>query len=120
MTKTTRKAATEAQPSVPASTLAQAILVGVAAALLFVALSTWNLAAQGLYQDEVLQASGSFAYVGGPRIGVLVVGGVPLLNNSYLGAIKTGLYGVYLRLSGNGFSVISWRLFPILSVAVGL
>jgi hypothetical protein len=108
------------QPGTKSNAGAVALLIGVAAALLFIALAGRNLEAQGIYQDEVLQASGSFAYVGGSPIGAMSVFGLPVLNNSYLGAIKTGLYGMYLRVFGRGFTVFSWRLFGILAVALGL
>ena len=97
-----------------------AILAGLAAAALFVAISSINLGAQGLYQDEILQATGSFAYVGGEPVGALAVKGIPLMNNPYLGAIKTGLYGIWLRASGRGFSAVSWRMLGILMVAIGI
>jgi len=102
------------------SPVARALLVGVAAAVLFIALSSERLGAQGAYQDEILPACGSFAYVGGEPIAALSIGRIPVLNNSYQGAIRTGLYGLYLRISGNGFSLVSWRLFGILFVATGL
>jgi len=107
-------------PSATSSGVLTAALIGAVAAALFVSVCSLNLEAQGLYQDEVLQAAQAFAYVGGESIGALSVRGVPLLNNPYLGAIKTGVYGVYLRLTGNGFSVISWRRLGILIVAGGI
>ena len=97
-----------------------AAIVGLTAAMLFVAICAVNLETGGLYQDEVLQATGAFAYIGGDPLGALSLYGVPVLNNSYLGAIKTGIYGIYLRLSGNGFSVTSWRMIGILLVATGI
>jgi hypothetical protein len=106
-------------PSKPAGVLA-AVLIGTVAAALFVSVCSPNLGGQGLYQDEVLQAAQAFAYVGGESIAALSVHGVPLLNNPYLGAIKTGLYGMYMRLTGSGFSVVSWRMLGILIVAAGI
>jgi hypothetical protein len=97
-----------------------AALIGAAAAALFIALASRNLEAQGLYQDEALQASGAFAYVGGPPIAAVSIRGVPVLNNSYLGAIKTGVYGLYMRITGRPFTIRSWRMTAILAVALGL
>jgi hypothetical protein len=97
-----------------------AALIGAVAAALFVSVCSLNLEAQGLCQDEVLQATQAFAYVGGETMGALSARGIPVLNNPYLGAIKTGVYGVYLRLTGNGFSVVSWRRLGILFVAGGI
>ncbi len=102
------------------SALLQAVAVGLAACFLFVLLAGLNLDKQGLYQDEVFQAAGSFAYLGGPATGAMIAWGVPILNNSYLGAIKTGIYGLYLRLAGNGFSVVSWRALSVGFVATGI
>ena len=50
----------------------------------------------------------------------LTLHGIPLLNMRYSGAIKTGLYGIYLRSFGSQFTVASWRLFGILFVCTGI
>ena len=97
-----------------------ALAIGLALAVLFIALASRNIEAQGLYQDEALQASGSFAYVGGSSIGAMSIFGVPVLNNSYLGAIKTGIYGFYMRIAGRPFTIFSWRILGVLAVALGL
>ena len=45
---------------------------------------------------------------------------LPLFNMHYSGAIKTAIYGLYLSFLEPEFSVISWRLVGISSVAAGL
>lgn len=112
-----------------------AIGLALVAPLLFVWLATVRLDAQGLYYDEVHQAPAAFAYLGRtvPFFGVGSMGEavasapvprglriVPLLNLPYSGAIKSAVYGLYLRLLGSGFTVISWRLVGVLTVAVGI
>jgi hypothetical protein len=89
---------------------------------LFVALTCVRLDAQGLYYDEVHQATGAFAYRGSPPeyFARFTVRGIPVLNMSYSGAIKTAVYGMYLRASDAQFGVVSWRLVGIALVAVGL
>jgi len=100
--------------------LTQAAIAGVACGALFVAFAGLHLAKQGLYQDEVLQATGSFAYIGKPAGGAMVIRGIPVLNTSYLGALKTAFYGFYLRVTGNGFSVSSWRALGVGIVTAGI
>ena len=97
-------------------------VLGILGALLFVLLSSLNLTAQGPYQDELHQAAGSFCYLGAPpEKGVsLHIGGIPLLNTRYGGAIKTTVYGLYLRFVDPQFSLVSWRLLGILFVAAGI
>ena len=74
-----------------------ALGTGAAAMLFFVAFTGLRVTAQGLYADELVQATGSFAYVGAqPIVGaVLTIRGIPVLNLEYLGAIKTAVYGLY-------------------------
>ena len=98
------------------------LVLGIFGALLFVLLSSLNLTAQGPYQDELHQAAGSFCYLGSPpEKGVsLHIGGIPLLNTRYSGAIKTAVYGLYLRFVNPQFSLVSWRLLGILFVAAGI
>jgi hypothetical protein len=99
-----------------------ACLLGVAAACLFIASSAWRLTAQGAYYDELHQAAPAFAYVGRPpeMFARVVVGGVPVLNMSYSGAIKTALYGAVLAATGRPFSLADWRIVGIALVAAGL
>src|SRR5262245_28431745 len=110
-------------------------LLPLVAPLVFVWLSTVRLNAQGLYYDELHQAPAAFAYMGrtvpfyaGGTIGNNLVSVplphslriLPLLNTPYSGAIKSAAYGLYLRLVGSEFTVVSWRLTGILMVAIGL
>jgi hypothetical protein len=98
-------------------------LIGLTIAILFVIFSSINLTKQGLYYDEVHQAPASFAYVGfdsEKKVGSLSIDGVPLLNMKYSGAIKSAVYGFYLRYLGSHFSVISWRLVSIIFVSAGI
>ena len=99
-----------------------ALGTGAAAMLFFVAFTGLRVTAQGLYADELVQATGSFAYVGAqPIVGaVLTIRGIPVLNLSYLGAIKTAVYGLYLKWFGAHFSVGSWRLVSIFFVGCGI
>lgn len=102
--------------------------LGAAAFLLFVSLSSMRLAAQGLYYDELHQATAAFVYTGNfeyPKTDGLMFArtrlyGLPVLNMSYSGALKTALYGLYLRFFDASFSVVSWRLLGILLVASGI
>jgi hypothetical protein len=105
----------------PPRWLVSAIL-GVVAAGTFAGLATPNLIGQGVYYDEVHQATGAFAYLGeAPKMfSIGSVCGLPVLNTSYSGAIKTGLCGLWLRLSGRPFTVRGWRLLGIWIAAAGL
>jgi hypothetical protein len=96
--------------------------VTISAALLFVAVCSYRLDRPGLFYDELHQATGAFAYIGKPTtmFSFVPIAGVPLLNMSYTGAIKTALYGMYLRVSERPFTIVSWRLLGILFVASGL
>src|SRR5262245_16814444 len=91
-------------------------------AAVFFWLATVRLDAQGLYYDELHQATGAFTYLGSPPdyFALFPVYGIPLLNMPYSGAIKTAVYGLYLRLVNPEFSVLSWRLVGISFVVVGL
>jgi hypothetical protein len=88
----------------------------------FLWLATVRLDAQGLYYDELHQAAGAFTYLGSPPeyFALFTVRGIPLLNMHYSGAIKTAVYGLYLRFVRPEFSVLSWRLVGIFFVGVGL
>jgi hypothetical protein len=112
-----------------------AVLLSLAAPIMFIWLSSVRLDAQGLYYDELHQATSAFAYLGSPdrlfasvTLGDLIpslrvvsrLGSVPLFNMYYSGAIKSAVYGLYLRFVTPQFSVISWRLTGIFMVALGL
>jgi hypothetical protein len=95
---------------------------GVIAAVLFVLLCVTGIEGQGLYYDEVHQAPASFLLLGKARYTFtpLAWGKIPLLTMPYSGAVKSILYGAWMRLSGMGFTVVSWRLFGIFLVGIGL
>src|SRR5262249_10572382 len=102
--------------------LQQALAISFAAVAIYIALAAAHLGAQGLYFDELHQATAAFAYCGQPteQFCPLSVRGIPVLNMTYSGAIKTAVYGLYLRCTGMPFSVTSWRLLGIVMTAVGL
>ena len=95
-------------------------LAGLLAALFYFVFSSLRLDAQGLYYDELHQAVGAFAYIGRPNMNNAFISltwqGFPLLNMTYSGAIKTAIYGLYLRLTSSSFGVSNWRLTGILFV----
>ena len=98
-----------------------ALCAGAIAAFAFLALSVTGLDRQGMYYDEIHQAPAAFFYIGErPGMFTYPVFGVPVLNMGYSGAIKSTLYGLYLRFIGGHFTVYSWRLLGLLFVAVGL
>jgi len=96
------------------------LAIGLAAACAFVGLSRINLSAQGLYYDEIHQVPAAFAYQGKwpQSFAMAFVCGKPLMTMSYSGAIKSGIYGLYLRFTGSSFTVESWRWLGIATVAV--
>lgn len=98
------------------------VLLGVVAALVYALLASINLGSQGLYYDELHQATAAFAYVGEeePMMVAMSVGGVPVLNMPYSGAIKSAIYGLYLKYCDAEFSVNSWRMVGILVTCVGI
>ncbi len=97
-------------------------LIAVAAAALFAAIASVNLDGQGPYYDELHQATGAFTWTGSPPTMFCRVhlGQWCLFNMPYSGAIKTNLYGLYLRLTGAGFELRTWRLLGIGLLAMGL
>jgi hypothetical protein len=101
--------------------IARALLLGAAAAAAFIALSVTNLDSQGAYYDELHQAPASFNYLGS-RFPVMNSDfhGIPILNMSYSGAIKSNLYGLYLKFVRPQFTIYSWRLVGIVAVALGI
>ncbi len=109
-------------PNQPRRRLRAVGLAALSAAGLFVFLASPRLTAQGPYQDELHQAVPAFCYLGSPpEQGVnLDIGGVPVLNMSYSGAIKTAIYGLWLRWVEPRFSLFTWRLLGILLLAGGL
>ena len=99
-----------------------AALVALAASVTLLAVAGQRIAEQGLYYDELPQATASFAYRGqlAPMFNVAQIFGLPALNMHYSGAIKTAMYGGYLRLTGAPFSVLTWRWLGLLLAAAGL
>jgi hypothetical protein len=99
-----------------------AIALGVSAAIAFALLAGVRLTAQGPQYDELHQAVGAFTWIGAPPPSTFCLDfhGVCVLTTSYSAAIKTNLYGLFLRVSGRGFAVADWRWFGILLVAASL
>lgn len=99
----------------------RAMCIGLVIAGIFAGLTTVKLQHPGVYYDELHQAPAAFHYVGKhPDLFVQRMLGVPILNMSYSGAIKSAVYGVYLRVSGAAFQIVSWRLLGIVFVAAGI
>ena len=97
------------------------LFLGLIVAIVFLGLSMTRLDGQGLYYDEAHQAPAAFFYIGEhPSLFTYPIFGVPVLNMAYTGAIKSAVYGVYLRTFGGHFTVYSWRLLGLLFVAFGL
>ncbi len=98
------------------------LLIALLIVSLFVVSSSIRLDGQGLYGDELHQATAVFAF--GPKrpeiIDGLSIGGIPVLNMSYSGAIKSAAFAAYLGASGHPFGVINWRMFGILLSAAGI
>jgi len=94
---------------------------GAAAAVILIGLSARHLTAQGAHYDELHQAPASFEYLGRHSpIFNYAFHGFPVLNMTYSGAIKSNLYGLYLRFVNPHFTLTSWRLFGIVFLALGL
>ena len=103
--------------------LRPALFLGLAAALLYMALAGLRIEAQGPQYDELHQATGAFTWLGEPPppfFCMSAFGRVCVLNMPYSAAIKTNLYGLYLRLFQPRFTVASWRWLGIGLVASGL
>src|SRR5207247_468537 len=102
-------------------TRAGALFLGLAAAVALTALSVIHLEAQGAYYDELHQAPAAFNYLGKhPPMFSFSFRGIPVLNMTYSGAIKSNIYGFYLKFISGHFTILSWRLFGIVFLAVGL
>lgn len=99
-----------------------AIALGLAAAIAFAALASVRLTAQGPQYDELHQAVGAFTWIGAPPPSAFCLDfhGICVLTTTYSAAIKTNLYGLFLRLSGRGFALADWRWLGILLIAAGL
>jgi hypothetical protein len=94
-------------------------VISLLAATGFISLASLNLSAQGLYYDELHQVPAAFAYQGiNPQFfSRAFISGKPLMTMSYSGAIKSGVYGLFLRFTGASFGAESWRWLGILIVA---
>ena len=99
-----------------------AIALGLAAAIAFALLASVRLTAQGPQYDELHQAVGAFTWIGAPPPSAFCLDfhGVCVLTTTYSAAIKTNLYGLFLRLSGRGFDLADWRWLAILLMAASL
>jgi hypothetical protein len=93
--------------------------LGLAAGIAFAVLASVRLTAQGPQYDEVHQAVGAFTWIGASPVSAFCLDfhGVCVLTTTYSAAIKTHLYGLFLRLSGRGFDLADWRWLGILLVA---
>jgi len=96
----------------------RAAVAGLVSALVFVGLTTINITSQGLFYDEVLHARSAFFYRGTTPPVALEYEGIPVLTQTYNGAIKEHVYGPYLKFAP--FTVRSWRLVGILIAATGI
>jgi hypothetical protein len=108
--------------------LKSALGIGIILACLFASVTSIRLTAQGLYYDELHQAASSFSYTGDfhykevkPYMFARTrIHGIPVLNMSYSGAIKSGIYGLYLRYFNSHFSIYTWRILGIIFVTFGI
>src|SRR5262245_2954530 len=102
-------------------TLLKAAAAGILIAIAFCTMTAFHLDAQGAFYDELHQAPAAFHYVGKhPVMFTRTFFDLPSLNMSYSGAIKSAIYGLYLKYVHPHFTVYSWRLMGILFVAAGL
>lgn len=110
-------------PAQSSSPRATALALGLAAAVLFILLASVRIEAQGPQYDELHQAVGAFTWLGAPPPPIFCMDAfdrVCVLNMPYSAAIKTNLYGAWLRFVQPRFTLASWRLFGILTIAAGI
>jgi hypothetical protein len=99
----------------------KAVVAGLLVAVAFCATTVFHLDAQGAFYDELHQAPAAFHYVGKhPVLFTRMFFGWPTFNMTYSGAIKSAIYGLYLKYVHPHFTIFSWRLFGVLFVAAGL
>lgn len=93
-----------------------------AAAAALVLLCTPALDGQGLNYDEANAAPAAFLLLGKPAYTFVMLAWrrFPLLTMTYIGAVKSYLFALWMWTSGIPFSVVSWRLFGIALAATGL
>jgi hypothetical protein len=97
------------------------ICIALVAVIAITSLTAIHLDSQGVYYDELHQAPAAFRYVGShPKQFMCAYRGIPLLNMTYSGAIKSAVYGAYLKFVNPHFSVVTWRLVGIAFVAAGV
>lgn len=99
-----------------------ALLIATAAAAALVLLCTPALDGQGLNYDEAQAAPAAFLLLGKPAYTFVTLAWrrFPLLTMTYIGAVKSYLFALWMWTSGVAFSVVSWRLFGIALAAIGL
>ena len=91
------------------------------ALLALISLTGLRLESQGVFYDELHQAPAAFRYIGShPFMFTWPHRGIPLLNMTYVGAIKSNVYGLYLRYVNPHFTIATWRFLGIAFVAIGL
>lgn len=100
----------------------RAVAVAAGSAFVFAALASLRIEAQGLYYDESFQVPAVFAWMGRPPGGFCraILGDLPLLNMSYVGALKSALYAGYLSVTDRAFTVANWRGFAVATVTLPL
>ncbi len=99
----------------------QTILIAAIACLILIGLTSIHLDRQGPYYDELHQAPAAFRYLHRhPMMFTWAWHGIPLLNMTYSGAIKSNIYGLLLKYILHQFTIASWRLLGISFVALGL
>jgi hypothetical protein len=100
------------------------LFIALGAGCLFLILASTRLGAQGLYFDELHQAISSFYFIGRiphfPIFTSLTYHNIPIMNMTYSGAIKSAVFGLYMNIANQPFSVIGWRLVGILFVLCGI
>lgn len=96
--------------------------LGLLLAALYLLLATPRIRVQGLHYDELHQGAAAFAYAPGSGTwsAAYTLFGLPALNMPYSGAVKSAIYGEWLRWSGRPFTVASWRLLGCVFTAAGI
>jgi hypothetical protein len=100
----------------------QCLVIALLVAVLFAAHASIRLEGQGAFYDELHAAPMAFSHVGSEPafFDAMSLRGIPWMNLSYIAAIKSNLYGLYMKFTGSRFSLHSWRLLGISFVVLGL
>jgi hypothetical protein len=99
----------------------QSAILGAIIVAALLALTVPHLDSQGFYYDELHQAPAAFHYIGKHPIQFTWrFHGIPVFNMPYSGAIKSTIYGLYLRYINPQFTAFNWRMFGIIFVSVGV